>query len=133
MFSKEQVETIARSLKLLVDSHHELIEMYAQDSKRLPAHQLEKMYGDDHATLLQEVPPTTKILIDTLLTAEGHLRSLKHKGRVYVDIPMRDSESWENITILNSTVSAVQYARDTFGANDFGYISLLTLGEKSEE
>lgn len=129
MFTKQQVETIASCLHFMADSHRELIDMYKLDSKRLPEDKLQQLYGDDHAGLLVGTPAKTQSILDALDTAKKLLSNLRHRGTVYIDIPKRDSDSFENVAVLKSTASAIQYARDTFGSNDFGYLNLLTLGE----
>jgi len=54
---------------------------------------------------------------------------MKKKHSYYVDIPNLDKEEWENVGIFKSRKEALKFARDKFGADKDGKISLISKTE----
>jgi hypothetical protein len=44
----------------------------------------------------------------------------------YVDIPQLDSEEWVNVETFDSKEEAIAFARDKFGADENGNVSLIS-------
>lgn len=73
-----------------------------------------------------------KELEELLDTIEGYLYKTSFKGQAYLDIPNKDGESWHNI-MTGPAQDALELAVTNYGANEFGFVNLITLGEASKE
>lgn len=75
---------------------------------------------------------TIKELEELLDTIEGYLYKTSFKGQAYLDIPNKDGESWHNV-MTGPAQDALELAVTNYGANEFGFVNLITLGEAPEE
>lgn len=53
---------------------------------------------------------------------------MKTKPTYYVDIPKRDDESWENVQNFTTRKAALKFAKERFGADEDGRITIVTAG-----
>ena len=69
---------------------------------------------------------------EILDTIEGYLYKTSFTGQAYLDIPNKDGESWHNV-MTGPAQDALELAVTNYGANEFGFVNLITLGEASKE
>ncbi len=63
---------------------------------------------------------------------ESHLKYTTFEGQAYLDIPTKDNETWESIHV-GPAEEIHKMATEKFGADEFGYVRLVTLGEATTE
>ncbi len=54
------------------------------------------------------------------------MKEEEFKLRFYVDIPNADSEEWINIDTFDTREEAIAFAKEKFGADDNGNVSLIS-------
>ena len=119
MFSRSQLELIKYAVfnKLA----------HVQQSQK-PASIQRLHYGQS----IEASDSTIKELEELLDTIEGYLYKTSFKGQAYLDIPNKDGDSWHNV-MTGPAQDAIELAITNYGANEFGFVNLITLGEAPEE
>jgi len=129
MFSKEQLVVIGQQLLLTYESMIELLKLH-KTRKKDPwlAEVLEQELGPDPDAAAAKVEAMRLAVKEVLDIIDSHLEYPTFKGQAYLDIPKNDGETWENIHV-GSAEDIRKMATEKFGADDFGYVRLVTLGE----
>lgn len=119
MFNKEQLAIINT---LLLAKYESLGEMFTRKSRQLGPHP-----GEAIAAIMLARTQVKEMLN----IIESHLGYTTFEGQAYLDIPTNDSETWESIHV-GQAEEIRKMATEKFGANDFGYVRLVTLGEATK-
>lgn len=124
MFSKSQLELIKYAV------FNRLVHI---QQSQIPA-SIQRLHSIEPTAQASDSTIVTKIkeLEELLDTIEEYLNKTSFKGQAYLDIPNKDGESWHNV-MTGPAQDALELAVTNYGANEFGFVSLITLGEAPEE
>lgn len=122
MFNAKQLRFIQDLLSSQQEAREDVLSTY---HKSLPQTQANKI---DILELALEIDAIKEVLT----VIRQHLDRLDHNGDSYLDIPNKDGETWECIK-QGKTKDVLNIAKERYGADEFGYISLVTLGEAKDE
>ena len=122
MFNPTQLRFIQSLLSSQQEAREDVLSTY---HKSLPQTQTNKI---DILELALEIDAIKEVLT----VINKHLNRLDHNGDSYLDIPNKDGETWECIKQAK-TKDILNIAKERYGADEFGYISLVTLGEQKDE
>jgi hypothetical protein len=131
MFNKEQLAVIGQQLLLTYESMIELLKLH-ENRKKDPwlAEVLEKELGPDPDAEVAKVEAMRLGVKEVLDIITSHLEYATFEGQAVLSIPFNDGETWESIHV-GSAEDIRKMATEKFGADDFGYVRLVTLGKSN--